>query len=233
MGVGSWPESAGELRREQERLARLQPPVWRPSGETLRVAGCFVCFSRGRSGTGAAGDPGWAASALVDDGRLVAYAVVRGEAGAPYEPGLLAAREGPLLGAAVRALAVRPDLLLVNATGRDHLRGAGLALHLGAVLDVPTVGVTHRLLVAEGNRPDDRFAATTPFRVAGNVVSRWVRTRAGTRPLAVHAAWHTDVEQAVELVLATVRGARTPAPLRLGRELARTARATDEGARLR
>ena len=52
-------------------------------------------------------------------------------------------REGPLLEAAVRALEVEPDLLLVNATDRDHPRRAGLALHLGALLDLPTVGVTH------------------------------------------------------------------------------------------
>jgi deoxyribonuclease V len=35
-------------------------------------------------------------------------------------------------------------VLLVNATGRDHLWRAGLALPLGALLDLPTVGVTRR-----------------------------------------------------------------------------------------
>jgi deoxyribonuclease V len=30
------------------------------------------------------------------------------------------------------------DALLVDATGRDHPRRAGLALHLGAMLDLPT-----------------------------------------------------------------------------------------------
>jgi deoxyinosine 3'endonuclease (endonuclease V) len=42
----------------------------------------------------------------------------------------------------VRALPVVPEVLVVNATGRDHPRRAGLALHLGAVLRLPTVGVT-------------------------------------------------------------------------------------------
>src|SRR2546425_8294960 len=36
----------------------------------------------------------------------------------------------------------RPDVVLVAGAGKDHPRRAGLALHLGAVLDVPTVGVT-------------------------------------------------------------------------------------------
>jgi deoxyribonuclease V len=227
--VAAWPGSAEELVREQEALACSAPAPWSPAARPLALAGCFVCFARGVSGPGAAGDPGWAASALLRGSRLVGQAVVTGEAGAPYEPGLLALREGPLLEAAVRALGVAPDALLVNATGRDHPRGAGLALHLGALLDVPTVGVTHRLLVAAGDWPDDRPGATSPFRLDGRVAGRWLRARRGTRPLAVHAAWRTDPEGAVEVVLASLGRVRTPEPLRRAREAARTARATSPG----
>ncbi|HEY8236284.1 MAG TPA: endonuclease V, partial [Gaiellaceae bacterium] len=74
-------------------------------------------------------------------------------AGNAYEPGLLALREGPVLETAVRALTARPDALLVDATGRDHPRRAGLALQLGAILDLPSVGVTHRPLLADGDWP--------------------------------------------------------------------------------
>ena len=54
---------------------------------------------------------------------------------------------------------------LVDTTGRDHPRRAGLATSLGAVLDLPTVGVTHRPLLAAGDWPDDRRGATAPLRV--------------------------------------------------------------------
>jgi deoxyribonuclease V len=160
---------------------------------------------------------------------VAASAVVAGEAGAPYEPGLLALREGPLLEAAVRSLAQQPDALLVNATGRDHPRGAGLALHLGAVLELPTVGITHRLLLAEGAWPPDERGATNAFHVDGEPIGYWLRTRRGTRPLAVHGAWRTDPKTAVAVVLATLDpGRRTPAPLREARRLARNARADSE-----
>jgi deoxyribonuclease V len=220
-----WPESADELVREQERLARAAPPPWRPEGGSLSVAGCFVCFVRGGSGPGAAGDRGWAAAALVRRGRLVARAIVSGAAGAPFQPGLLALREGPLLEEAVRRLGAEPEVLLVNATGRDHPRRAGLALHLGGVVGLPTVGVTHRLLVADGPWPEDTGRASSPFALGGEVVGAWVRTRAGTRPLAVHAAWRTDPETALEVVLAATDRRRTPEPIRLAREAARSARA--------
>ena len=143
-------------------------------------------------------------------------AVVRGRAGAPYEPGLLALREGPLLEAAVRALPERPDVVLVDATGRDHPRRAGLALHLGAVLDLPTVGVTHRPLRAGGAWPIARAGARSALILDHEEVGAWLRVRTTARPLAVHAAWRTDPDTAAAVVLASTAGGRvrTPRPLR-------------------
>jgi deoxyribonuclease V len=219
----SWPESRAALVAEQVALGARRPPAWRPGDAPPEVAGCFVCFPRGASGRGAAGDPAWAAAASAAAGAVV----VRGTAGAPYDPGLLALREGPLLAAAVRALPRPPDVLLVDATGRDHPRGAGLALHLGAVLDLPTVGVTHRPLVAEGEWPEPRRGAWAPLRLDGEIVGAWLRTRGRARPLAVHAAWRTDVETAVTVVLAAAGRPRMPEPLRAARHAARLARTGD------
>jgi deoxyribonuclease V len=154
---------------------------------------------------------------------------VRGTAGAPYRPGQLALREGPLLAAAVDALGERPDVLLVDATGRDHPRRAGLALHLGAVLDLPTVGVTHRPLHAEGAWPEPARGAHTPLVLGGETVGAWLRVAARRRPLAVHAGWRTDVEAAIAVVLAATGRARTPEPLRRARRAARVARARAGG----
>ena len=55
----------------------------------------------------------------------------------------------------VRQLPDRPDVLVVNGTGLDHPRYAGIAMQLGYILDLPTVGVTHCPLCAEGSWPDD------------------------------------------------------------------------------
>ncbi len=222
----SWPKEREALIAAQEMLAAASPEAWLFARTyALSAAGCFVCFPRGASGTGAAGDPGWAAAAWLAEGRPAAISVVRGQAQAPYEPGLLALREGPLLETAVRGLPGVPDVLIVNATGRDHPRRAGLALHLGAVLAIPTVGVTARPLVAAGDWPPDERGAASPLRIGDEVVGFWLRTRRGARPLAVHAAWRTDPGTALAVVVAATGNARTPEPLRLARRAAREARA--------
>jgi deoxyribonuclease V len=139
----------------------------------------------------------------------------------------LALREGPVLEQAFEALGRAVDVLLVNATGRDHPRHAGLALHLGAVLDVPTVGVTHRPLLGDGLWPSDVQGASSSLILGGEIVGAWLRTRTGARPLVVHAGWRTDVELAIEVVLIAGGTARTPQPMRDARQAARIARAHD------
>jgi deoxyribonuclease V len=118
-----------------------------------------------------------------------------------------------------------PDVVLVDATGRDHPRRAGLALHLGAALGVPTVGVTHRPLRARAAWPDDARGAWSALVLDGDCVGAWLCTRPGARPVAVHAGWRTTVDVAVEVVLAASGRYRTPEPLRHARRLARTAHA--------
>jgi deoxyribonuclease V len=222
--MATWPATADELIQLQQALGELVPEHWQPPATLSRIGACFVCFERVQ-GAGATGDMGFAGAAVTHRRRLLAGVTSSGPAGGPYLPALLALREGPLLEQAVRGLPIVPEVLVVNATGRDHPRRAGLALHLGTVLGLPTVGVTSRPLVAQGAWPADQRGATAPLRLGGEVVGCWVRTRAGAKPVAVHAAWQTDAQAAVQVVLAATRRARTPEPLRRARTLARTRRA--------
>jgi deoxyribonuclease V len=224
-----WPTSPEELIEAQRALAVAQPERWRavahePPTTPLAIGACAVVFPRGLTGRGAGGDPAWAAAVVLLRRRVVAEATVTCRAAGPYLPGLLALREGPCLEAAVRALPATPDVLLVDATGRDHPRRAGLALHLGAVTGLPTVGVTHRTLLAHGAWPEDERGAHAPLSIDGSVVGAWLRTRRGARPVAVHPGWRTTLDDAIDVVLTASHGHRTPDALRHARHLARIAR---------
>jgi deoxyribonuclease V len=219
-----WPDTPAELVRVQRELAVRTPPAWRPPRPRPLLAACFVCFRRGCQGS--TGEPGWAAAVLMrGERRQVGSAVVSGSAGAPYEPGLLALREGPLLEAALRALPERPEVVMANASGRDHPRRAGLALHLGAVLELPSVGVTDRPLLATGEEPAPERSATSGLDADGEEVARMLRTRAGARAVVVHPGWRMDLDTAISVVVGSTRRARTPEPLRRARRAARRARA--------
>jgi len=224
-----WPTSVEWLIGAQRELARAQAPKWRVPRTAYAIGACFVCFARGARPPGAVGERGWAAAAVALERRIVARSLVRGRALASYDPGLLALREGPLLESAVRGLPRVPDVLLVNATGRDHPRRAGLALHLGAVIGMPTVGVTHRPLLAQGEWPPAEWGACTPLMLDGETVGCWLRTCRQARPLAVHPGWQTDIATACSVVLAATAQVRAPEPLREARRLARLARGRERG----
>ena len=238
------------LAREAESVVAADPWLV-PSGPL--IGGCFVAYAAGEAGPGRPGDRAWAAAVIWrpgtsggDRGRSVdhhlrgtstagqprraddvlAQAAVADRVPAAYVPGLLARREGPILAAAVAALDVYPDVLLVDATGVDHHRRAGLAVHLGAVTGLPTVGVTQRPLVAAGPEPDLRRGALATVHLEGRRVGFWVCTRTGARPVVAHAGWRTTPETAAQTVLAaSTEAARTPVPLQEARRVAREARA--------
>jgi deoxyribonuclease V len=220
--------------------------VWEPGHEAVlrrRRGGLPAARSEARALRGTRRDRPRQAADVAEQ------AVVRAEVGAAYVPGLLALREGPALAAAVSALRRRPDVLLVDASGLDHPRRAGLAVHLGWALDLPTVGVTSRPLRAapEGDQPAGESRAPgwrtvgaggpmvefgglvrgwwAPLYLGGDVVAAWACTRTGARPVVAHAGWRTDVETAVAVVLAaSTEGARAPVPLQESRRVAREAR---------
>jgi deoxyribonuclease V len=220
-----WPVDVDSLIARQQELADTAPEPWRPSHGQLRIGGCWVCFPRGLTGRGSEGDPAWAAALVMRDDDVLDQRVITGVSGAPYLPGLLALRIGGLLERTTRALLTLPDVMLLDATGRDHPRGAGLALHLGTQLGIPTIGITHRTLLAEGEWPSDRRGAVSPVRIGETVVGCWMRTQSGGRPLVVHPGWRVDLSTAVAVVAGTTVQCRTPEPLRRARQLARCARA--------
>ncbi|AGB16866.1 deoxyinosine 3'endonuclease (endonuclease V) [Halovivax ruber XH-70] len=67
----------------------------------------------------------------------------------PYIPGLLSFREGGAILAAVEELSADPDLYLFDGSGRIHFRQAGIATHIGVMLDAPSIGVAKNLLCGD------------------------------------------------------------------------------------
>ena len=110
--MNGWPVTREELEELQLQLAARSPRPWSPPGGHYTIGAVFVAFSTRRDPSPQ--ERAWAA-AVVGSAR----AVVTGDVEVAYEPGYLALREGPLLERAVRASDATPDVLLVNADGRE------------------------------------------------------------------------------------------------------------------
>jgi deoxyribonuclease V len=147
----------------------------------------------------------------------------------PYVPGLLSFREGGPILAAFERLEATPDLVVFDGSGRIHYRQAGLATHLGVVLDVPSVGVAKSLLCGRvdaetDGRPEGWRAAV---RADGEVdapegtvlgyayQSRQYDSNPVINPLYVSPGHRVSAETAVDLIERLGGDYKLPEPTRL------------------
>jgi deoxyribonuclease V len=142
--------------------------------------------------------------AFLDDHAVSAIVVLRGgevvervhavtELSIPYIPGLLSFREGGPILDAFAELECDPDLAVFDGSGRIHFRQAGLATHMGVVLDLPAVGVAKNLLCG---RPRDSVDERpegwrTPIEAADGVEPRDVDDDAGFSETVVGYAYQS------------------------------------------
>jgi deoxyribonuclease V len=132
----------------------------------------------------------------------------------PYIPGFLSFREGPATIEALHGLKVIPDVILVDGQGIAHPKKLGIASHIGALLDMPTIGCAKSRLVGEYREPKARKGSRSALKYNGEVVGSVLRTRDNVKPLFVSPGHRVDLEDAVQLVLGCTRQFRIPEPLR-------------------
>jgi len=152
----------------------------------------------------------------------------------PYIPGLLAFREGNPILAALAELSVDPDLAVFDGSGRIHFRQAGIATHIGVMLDLPSIGVAKRLLCGKpAESVDDRPEGwSTPVESDANVEApdgtvighayqsrQWGRSQS-INPLYISPGHRVSAATTVELVDSLCAGYKLPEPTRLADHVA-------------
>ena len=110
--------------------------------------------------------------------------------------------------------------LIFDGQGLAHPRRLGLASHLGVYLDMPSVGCAKSRLVGRYEEPGPQIGDRAPLVDRGEVVGVALRTKPRTNSLFVSVGHKVDLETAVALVLACLRGYRLPEPTRLADRLA-------------
>src|SRR5581483_8932362 len=138
----------------------------------------------------------------------------------PYVPGLLSFREAPGVLAAIAMLETEPDLFIFDGQGIAHMRGLGLASHLGLVLDRPSIGCAKSKLVGIYTEPGPEQGDMAPLRYRGRVVGTVLRPASGRKALLFVSPGHrVGVESAARIVAECCRGRIMPEPTRLAHQL--------------
>ena len=195
-----------ELQEQLLEKLSLKVRVRRPQ----LVGGVDISYARNREGV--------AAYALVElrTGRLVWSTTIRSAIRFPYITSFLAFRELPLLLELldeVRDHDRQADVLLVDGSGIMHPRHAGIATHLGIATDIPTVGVTKKLLCGQVDLSSLPCGEPRPVVHDGRTLGVALRpVESSRRPLFVSPGHLIDVPTAAQLVRRLLTGRRLPEP---------------------
>ncbi len=152
--------------------------------------------------------------------RLIEEAAVIERIRTPYVPGLLFCREGSAVLEAVGKLRHTFDVLLVDACGINHYRFAGLASHIGVLLDTATIGVSRRTLCGEYSRPRET-GSYHEVRFRNRTVGFVLKTKRDTRPIFVSPGHRVSLQGSLAIALSSLRGHKLPEPLHIARTNAR------------
>lgn len=137
----------------------------------------------------------------------------------PYIPGLLSFREAPALLQAFRQLVCPPDAVVFDGQGIAHMRGIGLASHVGLWLGLPSIGCAKSLLVGEHRKVAAGCGRRASLRYQGSAVGSVLRTREGVRPVYVSPGHLADIQSSVRLVLRCAPKFRLPETTRAAHAL--------------
>jgi deoxyribonuclease V len=213
--IETWPSSIAEARALQERL-RSHVVIGKRVETFYQVAGVDIHVAPATGLT-------WAAIAVVElkTLELVRSALAAVPTGFPYVPGYLSFREIPAALAALALLEHPPDLLMVDGHGIAHPRRLGIAAHLGVLTDLPAIGVAKSRLIGRHDEPGPGRGSRVALTNRGETLGTVLRSRERARPLYVSVGHLVSLEQAVELVEATLTGYRLPEPTRLADRLSR------------
>ncbi len=195
-----------KLRKVQEEIPERVRVTKRPRVDS--VAGVDVSY----------GEQGVVASYVkFEENRAVKReCITKKEVKFPYIPGYLAFRELPPLYELLRQVKESDklaDVVFVDGNGLLHPRRAGLASHLGVVLDHPTVGVAKSLLCGSVELSEMETGDRRRVTEGGEELGFAVKTYERANPVFVSIGNLVDLETAADLALEFSKY-KLPEPLR-------------------
>lgn len=200
------------LQEEQKRIGEQVKLL--PLPEARRLGAVDVAYR---------GDVAFAAYILAGpDGEPLDYLLAQAPARFPYIRTYLSYRELPAYLAVLeeaRRRGMWPDVLLVDGNGVLHPRRAGVATHLGVLLDLPSVGVAKGHLCGDVNTEGMTVGEWRPVLLGEEVVAAALRT-GRNRTLFVSPGHRADLPTSLDLVMTLTRNDELPTPLRFAHELA-------------
>jgi deoxyribonuclease V len=148
----------------------------------------------------------------------IAYSLVEGVTRFPYIPGFLAFREIPALLKAWEQIPVKPDVVMVDGQGIAHPRRMGIAAHLGALTNTPTLGCAKKPLFGKWLEPEPDKGSFSPIQDKTETLGYVLRSKNKVKPVFISPGNLLDISGALQIAIHSIKNHRLPEPTRQAHE---------------
>lgn len=132
----------------------------------------------------------------------------------PYIPTYLNFREGKAIASVFMELENKPDIIVFDSCGINHPIKAGMATYFGAVMDIPTIGVSKKILCGDSETPVE-VGESQKLMYEGEQVGWLVKSNKRSNPIIVAPGHKVSVDSSLEIVKHCLKGYKLPEPTRL------------------
>lgn len=219
----NWDLTPSEARQIQNTLREHVREEPLSIGSVQRVAGVDASYQQ---------DKVFAAVVILELPGLqhVDQAVAEVPISFPYIPGLLSFREAPGILSALEKISESPDVLITDGHGLAHPRRFGIACHLGVLLDTPVIGCAKSILIGETDPLGTPVGSQAKLILNDETIGVALRTRQGVKPVYISIGHRVDLQSAVQIIIACIKGYRLPEPVRRAHFLAEEIRKSGQEA---
>jgi deoxyribonuclease V len=145
----------------------------------------------------------------------------------PYISTYFVFREGPPILEVLSKMDKLPTVLMINSQGILHPTLAGCASHIGILAEIPTIGVTQRILCGSYAVEPSHVGEWVPIYYQRKVLGAYFLSLRRNRPIVISPGNRITLESTLNIVKHSLKGHKFPEPIYLAHKFA-----TEEKARL-
>lgn len=138
----------------------------------------------------------------------------------PYISTYFAFREGPPILEILSKISRVPTILMINSQGILHPTSAGCASHIGILADLPTIGVTQRVLCGSYASEPSQIGDWVPICYQNKVLGAYLLSLRGNKPIIISPGHRITLESAITIVKHSLKGHKLPEPIYLAHKFA-------------
>ncbi|MBP1910686.1 endonuclease V [Methanolobus bombayensis] len=132
----------------------------------------------------------------------------------PYIPTYLNFREGQAIASVFMEIENKPDIIVFDSCGINHPIKAGMATYFGAVMGIPTIGVSKKILCGSSQIPVE-VGESQKLIYKGEQVGWLYKSNKRSNPIIIAPGHGVSVESSLDIVKHCLKGYKLPEPTRL------------------